>query len=60
MYLHGACRDSGTHDPQLRLREDTDTDHDGVGVTVNRYLENANWIAMIRLSSPELINTLGR
>lgn len=46
MYLHGACRDPETHYPQLRLREDADTDHDGVGVTVNRYLKNANWIAI--------------
>jgi hypothetical protein len=47
MYLHGACRDPGTGYPQLRLRDDAgDTDHDGVGVTVNRFLANANWVAV--------------
>jgi hypothetical protein len=46
MYLHGACRDPEAHYPQLCLCEDTDTDYTGVGVTVNRYTKNANWIAI--------------
>jgi len=46
MYLHGACRDPKSHYPQLCLCEDADTAYNGVGVTVNRYTKNANWIAV--------------
>ena len=46
MYLHGACRDPKSNYPQLCLCEDADTAYDGVGVTVNRYTKNANWIAI--------------
>ena len=46
MYLHGACRDPESAYPQLCLCEEADTDVDGVGVTVNRYTKNANWIAI--------------
>ena len=45
MYLHGACLDPKAHYPQLCLCEDAETDQTGVGVTVNRYIKNANWIA---------------
>jgi hypothetical protein len=46
MYLHGACRDPKSAYPQLCLCEDADTAYTGVGVTVNRYTKNANWIAI--------------
>ena len=46
MYLHGACLDPKAHYPQLCFCEDADTDYTGVGVTVNRYTKNANWIAV--------------
>ena len=46
MYLHGACRDPKAHYPQLCLCEDADTDDSGVGVSVNRYFKNANWMAV--------------
>lgn len=46
IYMHGACRDPKSNYPQLCLCEDTDTPYDGVGVTVNRYTKNANWIAI--------------
>ena len=46
LYLHGACRDPKSAYPQLCLCEEADTAYDGVGVTVNRYIKNANWIAI--------------
>jgi hypothetical protein len=46
LYLHGACRDPESAYPQLCLCEEADTDFTGVGVTVNRYTKNANWIAI--------------
>ncbi|MCB0174890.1 MAG: hypothetical protein KDJ97_30555 [Anaerolineae bacterium] len=46
MYLHGACRDPKSDYPQLCICEDSDAANDGVGVTVNRYTKNANWLAI--------------
>jgi hypothetical protein len=46
LYLKGACRDSRSDAPQLRLCDATTGPEEGVGVTVNRWLENANWIAV--------------
>ena len=45
MYLHGACRDPKANYPQLCLCEEADTLDVGVGVSVNRYFKNANWMA---------------
>jgi len=46
LYLRGACRDATSEIPQLRLCEATPGPNEGVGVSVNRWLENANWVAV--------------
>ena len=46
LFLRGACRDPESDTPQLRLCDSTTGPEDGVGVSVNRWLENANWIAV--------------
>jgi hypothetical protein len=49
MYLKGACKDESAAYPQLRPCERAATRTDdlehGVGVSVNRHLANANWLA---------------
>ena len=49
MYLKGACRDSEAPYPRLKMcdtsRSASDPDH-GVGVSVNRWFRNVNWLAV--------------
>ena len=48
MYIKGACRNEGAEFPQLRrcrsLATSTDDPEHGVGVSVNQWLRNANWL----------------
>ena len=50
MYLNGACKDEQAPFPQLRRRHTAATTLDdpehGVGVSVNRWLRNVNWLAI--------------
>jgi hypothetical protein len=49
MYLKGACKDESAPIPQLRacrtLATSVDDPEHGAGISVNRWLENANWVA---------------
>jgi len=50
MYIKGACKDEDAEFPQLRRCSSVattleDPEH-GVGVSVNRFLRNANWLAI--------------
>jgi hypothetical protein len=49
MYLKGACKDEDAPYPRLRLCRGVATDtadpEHGVGVSVNRWLKNVNWVA---------------
>jgi hypothetical protein len=46
MYLKGACRDEQAPYPKLRLCDARLGPEEGVGVSVNRWLANVNWIAV--------------
>jgi len=50
MYIKGACKDEDAPFPQLRRCRSVATDLDdpehGVGVSVNRFLKNVNWLAI--------------
>ena len=48
MYLQGACWDADAPYPRLQLvdEEEVRQPEAGVGVSVNRYFRNANWIAV--------------
>lgn len=52
LYLKGACKDEDAPFPQLRLCHRAATNLDdpehGVGVSVNRWLRNVNWLAIPR------------
>jgi hypothetical protein len=49
MYLKGACKDESAPTPELRPCKNVATSVDdpehGAGVSVNRWLQNANWVA---------------
>ena len=49
MYLKGACKDEGAPTPELRpcrtVATSVDDPEHGAGVSVNRWLQNANWVA---------------
>lgn len=49
MYLKGACKDVGAPIPKLRpcrtIATSVDDPEHGAGVSVNRWLQNANWVA---------------
>ena len=49
MYLKGACKDENAPTPELRACKTVATSVDdpehGAGVSVNKWLENANWVA---------------
>ena len=49
MYLKGACRDQDAPYPKLRrcvgAVNDPDSPEHGVGISVNRWLRNVNWLA---------------
>jgi hypothetical protein len=49
MYLKGACKDESAPTPELRpcktVATSVDDPEHGAGVSVNRWLQNANWVA---------------
>lgn len=49
MYLKGACKDESAPTPELRpcktIATSVDDPEHGAGVSVNRWLQNANWVA---------------
>lgn len=45
MYLQGACLDNQAGYPQLRRCDEPEGELGGVGVSVNRWLKNVNWLA---------------
>lgn len=46
MYLHGAARDQEASYPCLRLAAAEEVGEVGVGVSVNRWFTNVNWVAI--------------
>src|SRR5215831_8887406 len=50
MYLKGACREEDAPFPQLRrcrvAAKSLDDPEHGVGISVNRWLKNVNWVAI--------------
>lgn len=45
LYLHGACLDREAGYPKLRRCDGRPGEAGGVGVSVNRWLQNVNWLA---------------
>ena len=45
MYLRGACLDESASEPQLRLCDGREGESGGVGISVNRWTRNVNWLA---------------
>ncbi len=46
VYLHGACLDREAGFPRLRRCDGSPGEAGGVGVSVNRWLKNVNWLAV--------------